>query len=412
MSNITRVLAIIFVVAGVSPALAQPRPLPPLPPAPPSWGLTADERAAVEDAMREVERQMAIVHDAMGAVPDVDAIVRDAVRDAGRGVREAQRYIEGSIRTAPRRDARWMARSWAESAQSRRGPEQVENIQKSFNIGSNGLLDIANIAGDIQIKAGGNTVDVQAIKRSRGEDAKGQLAAVEVRMTERPGRLEVRVIYPRGRNNINVSVDFIVTAPSGSSVAAKSVSGDVHVNDITGEVTAESVSGTVSSMGTPQATVLKSVSGDVEVSAVTRTGELRVASVSGDVGVRDSQVRGLEAESVSGNVLLRNITAERVGAKTVTGNVDFRGPLSQGGRYEMKSHSGEIQVGIANNAGFELEATTFSGSVRSDFPVTLGGPGRDVMRTGRGRQSMRGVHGDGSAVLMLSSFSGSITVTK
>ncbi|HOC19817.1 MAG TPA: DUF4097 family beta strand repeat-containing protein, partial [Vicinamibacterales bacterium] len=128
---------------------------------------------------------------------------------------------------------------------------------------------------------------------------------------------------------------------------------------------------------------------------------------------RDAQVRGLSAETVSGELRLANVSGDRVGAKSVSGGVDFSGPLAQGGRYEMKSHSGDVRVAVANDAGFELEATSFSGNVRSDLPVTIGGPGREAVRTGgRGRQAMRGVHGDGSAFLSLTTFSGSIVVTK
>ena len=46
--------------------------------------------------------------------------------------------------------------------------------------------------------------------------------------------------------------------------------------------------------------------------------------------------------------------------------------IARGGRYEFNSHSGNVRIMLAGNVpGFELDASTFSGSIRSDFPVTL-----------------------------------------
>jgi hypothetical protein len=55
-----------------------------------------------------------------------------------------------------------------------------------------------------------------------------------------------------------------------------------------------------------------------------------------------------------------------------------------------------------------VEANSFSGSVRSDLALTLQSSGerRPVRRT------LRGVFGDGSAVLDITSFSGSVVITK
>ena len=79
-----------------------------------------------------------------------------------------------------------------------------------------------------------------------------------------------------------------------------------------------------------------------------------------------------------------------------------------GGRYEFTSHSGTVTAALGGNAGFEVEATSFSGSIRSDFSFGSSG---DAER-GRWRRSVRGVVGDGSAFLELTTFSGSIVIAK
>ena len=380
---------------GAAPALAQ---VPPPPPVPPVW----EEIARVAGADHAVVKQ---------ALREADVAMREAMRQVDRELRDLDRHIAAMPRPA-RPDGRWMARTWAESQEARRGPEQSERIAKSFKVGPNGVLTLSNVSGDIVVQAGqGDTIAVEAIKRTRGSDSADQFARTQVEMAERADRVEVRVVYTGQRNH--ASVDFNVTAPVGTSLAIRSVSGDVRITGVQGDVRAESVSGDVTAVDVRRASLLKSVSGDIDVSAVKHEGELRTESVSGDVIVREAQVRGLAAETVSGELRLTNVTGDRVAAKSVSGGVDFSGPLAPGGRYEMKSHSGDVRVAIANNAGFELEANSFSGNVRSDLPLTVGGPGREAVRAGgHGRQAMRGVHGDGSAFLSLSSFSGSIVVTK
>jgi hypothetical protein len=61
---------------------------------------------------------------------------------------------------------------------------------------------------------------------------------------------------------------------------------------------------------------------------------------------------------------------------------------------------------IAGDTGFDLNANTFSGEVRSDYPLTLRRGGRGA----RFGQSLRGSVGDASAVLDLRTFSGTISI--
>ena len=74
---------------------------------------------------------------------------------------------------------------------------------------------------------------------------------------------------------------------------------------------------------------------------------------------------------------------------------------------------------LANPAGFELNANSFSGSIRSELPLTIGGDasGRDD-DSRRGRRdsatatAMRATFGDGSATLVVHTFSGDIIIAK
>ena len=113
--------------------------------------------------------------------------------------------------------------------------EQTEKFTKTVKLGNNGELDITNITGNIEIKRGGGgdaTIDVVKVARARTiEEAKELLPLVKVEINERPNRAEVRTVYPSGehtmnnRRNVNVQVHYTVTAPPGTRVSARSISG-------------------------------------------------------------------------------------------------------------------------------------------------------------------------------------------
>jgi DUF4097 and DUF4098 domain-containing protein YvlB len=125
-------------------------------------------------------------------------------------------------------------------------------------------------------------------------------------------------------------------------------------------------------------------------------------------------VRALEAGSVSGDVRLIGSEVERLEAKSVSGNLEFDAPLTKGGRYEFTSHSGNVRIVLSGNTGFELDADTFSGSVRSDVPVTLRAMGRPEQGRDRSLSSraIRGSYGDASAFLSIRSHSGSVVISR
>ena len=241
------------------------------------------------------------------------------------------------------------------------------------------------------------------------------LGLVQVDVTERGNRAEIRTRYPSGdesrrnnRRNINVSVAYTLTAPERTRVSASSISGDIAAKDIKGDLAMESVSGSVRISNAGNVAAAKSISGSVEVLDTQIEGQLEVSSVSGTVLVRNVKARTLEASAVSGSVAVQNVACDRLEAQTVSGSVEFGGPLASGGRYELSSHSGDVNVSVEGNTGFELEASSFSGSVRSD--INLESRATDTGR--RQQRSLRGTYGDGSAVLDLTTVSGSIVVTK
>lgn len=299
--------------------------------------------------------------------------------------------------------------------------QQVERTTKTVRVGAEGSLDVSNIAGDITVtRGGGSDATIEIVKTARGrtpDDARELLQLVQVEVNERNGRAEVKTRYPSGdeqrrnnRRNVNVAVAYNITAPPGARVAIKSISGNITVTDIKGEVTAETISGDVRISGANRVGAAKSISGSVEISEARTDSGLDAGSVSGDVILRRVSARSVDLSSISGNVKLEDVQCDRVEAHSTSGSIGFVGALARNGRYELKSFSGEVRVALSGGAGFEVEASSFSGEVRSDFAIQVRGGNSDNER--RRRRNLTGSYGDASAVLQLTTFSGSIVIAK
>jgi DUF4097 and DUF4098 domain-containing protein YvlB len=295
---------------------------------------------------------------------------------------------------------------------------QTERFTRSVNIGAGGELELSNISGDIVVTRGsGTAATIEVVKTARGasaEEARALLPLVQVEITEHGTRAEARTQYPSGdelrrnnRRNVNVSVAYTVAAPEGTRIIAKSISGNISVRDIMGALTLETVSGTVRIANAGRMANGRSISGDIEVLDTKIDGALEAGTISGTVRLRKVSARSLAINSVSGNVELEDVTSERIDAQAISGNINFAGDLVRNGRYELTSHSGSIRLAVAAGTGFQVEASSFSGSITSDIPVTVQGG-----QTGRRNRALRGTVGNGGAVLDLTTFSGTILITK
>jgi len=301
------------------------------------------------------------------------------------------------------------------------GPEQTERFSRKVKIGRDGRFSLANVAGDIVVTGGpGDEVSIEAVKRTRGD--KRELARVQIAIDEHAGRVDVRTEGEQNRTDRNrttdhVSVDYTVTVPASVAVDVHSVSGSVKVTGVHGALRAGTISGDVTTADTPKLETARTVSGDVSITGAASDGDLTAASVSGNVTARGLKARGLDLGSVSGDIIVGDATCERLGIKSVSGSVEYAGAIVKSGRYEINSHSGTVRLLLANPAGFELNANSFSGSIRSELPMTIGGDRRDA-NTSKGRHdaandhSMRATFGDGSATLTVRTFSGDIIIAK
>jgi Putative adhesin len=152
-----------------------------------------------------------------------------------------------------------------------------------------------------------------------------------------PGGLRVRARVPHGSTtNLQTSSADMKLRGRVRSLDVKTVSGDLVVN---GEIEREAT--------------VKTMSGDVRLERV--GGELRVQTVSGDVN----------AQSVGGSIV----------AKSVSG--DFRVESAREGHVTAQSVSGDIELGVPAGTLLDVDAGSVSGDLASEVPLGSD-PGADL----------------------------------
>ena len=346
----------------------------------------------------------------------VRAVIAEPAPDEPRIV--VRERVQAQLRDADGR------RELARAYQGRRnaGPEQTDRFSRKVRIGRDGRVSVSNLSGDIVVNAGGgDEVSIDAVKRTRGNQSR--LQSVRIVVDERPGRVDIRTDYEgnfvnRDGNSDHTSVDYTLTVPASVAVEIKSLSGNLKVTGVRGVVRAETMSGDVAVSDTPKLELAKSLSGNVSLDGVSTDGDMAAGSISGNVTARGVKVRTLDLSTVSGDVKVSDVTCDRLGVKSVNGSVEYAGAINKGGAYDINVHSGNVRLILANPAGFVLNANTFSGSIRSDLPLTIGGDANQRDRDPRGRRygmnnrSMRATYGDGSATLNVRTFSGDIVIAK
>jgi DUF4097 and DUF4098 domain-containing protein YvlB len=258
----------------------------------------------------------------------------------------------------------------------------------------NGTVEVRLRSGEIIVTGAGALRAGRNEVRVRGTSERGVL-----RVDASPSHIEIGDRSVRGHGG-DTRVE--VSVPEGTRLTVSGQSADVSIRGVRGEVDVSTMSGDLVIDDASMRVEFESVSGDVQVSRV--QGNLRGEAVSGEVDVTD--VSGdVDLETVSGDLTLHNVRSRSVRAETMSGSVEFEGRTETGGRYDFSSHSGDVRLLLPAAVGAMISVETFSGSIDSDFPITLQ-PGQR-----HGKQFEFRV-GDGGARIEASSFSGGIYIQR
>ncbi|MDH3439684.1 MAG: DUF4097 family beta strand repeat-containing protein [Gammaproteobacteria bacterium] len=276
-------------------------------------------------------------------------------------------------------------------------PAFADDVNEIMDADSDGTVTVSNVAG---------SVEIQGWSRSQVE-VTGELGSrVEELIFERDGdEILIKVRVPRNRNG-GISSDLSISVPVGSSLQVHTVSADITVSDVEGEQELESVSGDVETEAHASDIELGSVSGDVEVQGDNQSIRSRLSTVSGDIDT-DSLAGEIDAESVSGDVSAINGSFERAMLNTVNGEIVFRAALLDGGRMDVETVNGSVDIEYDGDVSARFDIETFNGSIRNCF-------GPDSVRTSRyapGRE-LKFTEGGGSGRVTINTLNGSIRLCK
>lgn len=235
-------------------------------------------------------------------------------------------------------------------------------------------------------------------------------SAVRIRGTVRGGDLRVRgransvaIWMDHGRPSGGAELE--ISVPIGTRVVLEGFSAPFSVRGVKGDVAVETLSGSIVVSDAAGKVSAESVSGSIEIDGV--AGDVRAESVSGRVTLRN--VDGdIATESVSGPLNIVSASSARVRAETVGGSLSYDGTIEPLGSYSFTTHSGRLTLAVPANAGATVQLETYSGTVDSDFPVTLeSGANR---RRGESRFDFR--IGDGRSRIVIETFNGNIEIKR
>jgi hypothetical protein len=148
----------------------------------------------------------------------------------------------------------------------------------------------------------------------------------------------------------NISIDYVVTAPRGTNLQANSGSGDLDISNLGGP--------------------LKAGTGSGNIEANDLTGDITLNTGSGDIRAMMNAAHYAKVETGSGTIHLQGVTGGLY-AETGSGDIEVNGQPGDG--WKLETGSGSVTLNTGSSAHFSLDASTGSGDVHSDPPLTTHG---------------------------------------
>ncbi|HKW17857.1 MAG TPA: DUF4097 family beta strand repeat-containing protein [Terriglobales bacterium] len=212
----------------------------------------------------------------------------------------------------------------------------------------------------------------------------------------------------------NISISYEVTVPASTQLRASSGSGSQQISDISGPVEANTGSGSVKISGIGGGVHTQTGSGSVDIDgangsvyARTGSGTIHATNVaggfdgetgSGHLTLEQSAPGSVRAQTGSGGLELRNVKGS-LEARAGSGDIRVDGEATGG--WVVHTGSGSVELRLPQNASFDLDAHTGSGSI--DFShVTVQGS--------ISRKEVKGKVGGGGVPVEVQTGSGSIRI--
>jgi len=304
-------------------------------------------------------------------------------------------------------------------AQSARG-----SFQRTLTVSGRPDIEVVSGSGRIEVVSGREgQIEIRGEIRAGtdwGWNRNGRLSP-----EERVRRIEAKPPVEQNGNTVRighiddrdveqgVSISYMLTVPAASLLHAKTGSGSQRIEGVRGEVRSSTGSGSIvardvgslstsTGSGSIQADAVdgsfRANTGSGSIHATGIGGAITAKTGSGSIEIVQSGSGNVDVSSSSGTVRVRGVRGA-LRASTTSGGLHIQGQPT--GDWELNSSSGGVRLDLPDTSGFELDATTSSGSIDVGMPVSV---------RSTSKRALRGtVHGGGSR-LSIHTSSGSIDI--
>ncbi len=276
------------------------------------------------------------------------------------------------------------------------------SFEKSYQVSGAVDLEVLTHSGDITVRKGpAGTVSISGKIYVGDRWLSNRSSEVKDLEQSPPIRQSGNSIHIDYVNAKNISIDYEITVPADTHVNTQSGSGDQNVEGLESNMELRTGSGDVRLRDLKGGVKLHTGSGDVTADHL--SGALEAEAGSGNIRLNEHTGGELRAHTGSGDLELREISGPLT-VETGSGNVVAEG--NQVGGWTLRTGSGDVQIRLQKLAAFELDATTSSGSVVVDHPLTMLVQGN----LERSHKSVRGTVRGGGPMLTIHTGSGDIHI--
>jgi len=285
--------------------------------------------------------------------------------------------------------------------------QQGRLMERTLELREGSTFQLTNASGDITVRGvAGRSAMIRGIKTVEGmnsADSAYLLEATTLTVEEGDESVSVAISQPpavlRGEA-APVSVSITIEIPLDVALVLRSTSGNIKVSGMEREISLESDSGSISVTDTEGYVSAGSVRGTISIERASSGAD--ASTVSGDITLTDIDDR-IRATCLSGDITIRGGVLAEIWANNTGGDIKFGGPVAIGSRYQLTSHSGDIEFIAEEESAFQVSLSTVSGSISAPLELNLTG-------NQTSRRSLTGIINDSDASVELTAFSGDITL--
>jgi len=247
------------------------------------------------------------------------------------------------------------------------------SFEKTLTVSGPVNLEVLTHSGDVTVRAGSSGSILIRGKIYVGNHWLGGNREADVHEIEQhpPIRQEGNNIHIDYVDIRNISVDYEISVPADTVVRSRSGSGNLIVEGTRGNVDTQTGSGDVKLANLAGEIRLQTGSGNIRARQI--SGSVKGGTGSGDVEVEEISSGDIDLHTGSGNITARGVQG---GFHGETGSGDVTAEGTQRGDWEIHTGSGNVHVRLPENAAFDADFSTSSGTIDVGSPIEMTVQGR------------------------------------